>query len=364
MSVKRIAVLGCTGSIGTTTLNILRRFPDDFEIVFLANYSDKNKLELLKKEFKTQGYCISSESDKDILARPELYQNVDIVVNGIAGIAGFLPAYAVLQAGKILATANKECLVCGGNLLKSVMRQYGGKIYPLDSEHSAVWQCLQGREKGIKRLLLTCSGGAFRDYGREELQNVTAEEALKHPNWKMGKKVTVDCATLVNKGFEIIEARHLFDTENVEAVYHRESLVHGLVEFTDNSVLASISVPDMTLPVQYALFYPERKESTVPPFDFTQGNISFGKIDKERFPAYATCLEAAKRGDKGGTVLSSADEVLVQAFLSGKVSFYGIAEGLEKALKTFQEQGNFTCFEDVLRMDKAVREYIVSDIVK
>lgn len=362
---RNIAVLGCTGSIGKTTLSVLRKYRDDFRVVLLANFSRENELDLLKKDFpEAKTYCFSVSDDKDYLSRPDTYENVDIVVNGIAGIAGLLPSYAVLYAGKILATANKESLVCAGSLLTSVMKKTGAKIYPLDSEHSAVWQCL-GKTgiENVKKIVLTASGGAFRNLSKEELASAPASLALKHPNWNMGPKVTVDCATLVNKGMEIIEAKRLFGIDNVTAVRHDESIVHALVETNDNSFLAALSSPDMTLPIQYALFYPTRRECDIPALSIEKiACLHFSAIDVDRFPGFSLCLQAASRGDMGGVVLNAADEVLVNKYLAGRTTFYGITDGIEAVLNKFSYSGDFTDIGEVMRMDKEVREYILSEL--
>ena len=355
---KNIAVLGCTGSIGKTTLSVLRKYREDFRVVLLANFSRQNELILLKKEFsEAKTYCYSVSEDKEYLSRPETYENVDVVINGIAGIAGLLPSYAVLSAGKILATANKESLVCAGSLLSSVMQKTGAKIYPLDSEHSAVWQCLgKTGVENVKKIVLTASGGAFRDFSKEKLASAPASLALQHPNWTMGPKVTVDCATLVNKGMEIIEAKRLFGIENVTAVRHDESIIHALVETDDNSFMAMLSSPDMTLPIQYALLYPHRRECDIPALSIEKIScLHFSPIDEERFPGFTLCMQAAERGDMGGTVLNAADEVLVNEYLSCKTTFYGITDGIEECMKKFSYSGDFTEIGDVIRMDMEVR---------
>lgn len=361
---KKVAVLGCTGSIGSTTLSVLRKYKDYFQVVLLANNSKDKELSALKKEFiDAKTYCFSKADDREYLFREETYSDVDIVVNGIDGIAGLRPSFAALGAGKILATANKESLVCAGQFLNKEMKRSGGKIYPLDSEHSAVWQCLYGRDiSDVKKIVLTASGGAFRDLSKEELASAPAKKALCHPNWKMGKKVTIDCATLVNKGMEIIEAKRLFGIDDVCALQHSESIVHALIEMKDNSVLASLSVPDMVLPIQYALTYPQRMECELPSLDLVKvATLRFAEIDVGRFPAFALCSVADRCGDVGGTVLTAADEVFVHRYLRDECRFYDISDGIEKALNKFSYKGDFSDVYDVLRMDKEVREYILSE---
>ena len=361
---KKIAILGCTGSIGKSTISVIKKHREDFRVVLLANNSDSNGLTELKKVFpEATVYCRTVSEDKEFLGRAETYRDVDVVVNGIAGIAGLMPSFAALTAGKVLATANKESLVCAGTLLKRVMQENGSKIYPLDSEHSAVWQVIRSRDvKDVKKIVLTASGGAFRDLPREVIASAPASLALMHPNWSMGKKVTIDCATLINKGMEIIEARHLFGVRDVIAVRHDESLVHALVEMKDNSYVAAVSSPDMKLPIQFALTYPNTKECDLPELSVEKAAcLHFSALDTKRFPGFLLCDKAAERGDAGGTVLNAANEVLVNKYLSGECSFYGITDGIEKALEHFFDKGNFSDIRDVFRMDKAVREYIISD---
>ncbi len=361
---KNVVVLGCTGSIGRSAISILKNYPDDFRVILLANNTQEEALFSLKKDFSdARLYCLRTAEDKDFLNRSETYLSADIVINGIAGIAGLRPSFAVLRAGKILATANKESLVCAGNLLKKIMAETGGVIYPLDSEHSAVWQLLQGQDyNNIDRIIITASGGAFRDLSKEEIALARADKALLHPNWKMGKKVTVDCATLVNKGMEIIEAKHLFNVCKIEAIGHKESIIHALVGMKDNSYLAALSVPDMVLPIQYALFYPDRKRSTIRDINFEDmHSLHFFSLDRDRFPCFSLCERAGEMGDVGGTVLNAADEILVEKYLAGELSFYDISDGIESALNKFAYNGNFSEIEDLFRMDNEVREYILSE---
>ena len=361
---KRVAVLGCTGSIGQTSISILKKHRDQFRVVLLANFSKEKELQQQKTFFpEASTYCYSLSNDKSFLHREETYLDVDIVINGIDGIAGLYPSYAVLRAGKILATANKESLVCAGIFLNEIKNASGGRIVPLDSEHSAVWQCLEGKNiSEVKKIILTASGGAFRNYTKEELISAPASKALLHPNWKMGNKVTIDCATLVNKGMEIIEAKRLFNVHNVTAIKHEESIVHAMIEMVDNSFFASMSIPDMTLPIQYALFYPERKTSSVKRLELENvSTLHFSSIDTEKFPAYGLCIEAEKYGDIGGTILASADECLVHTYMNDLCRFYDISDGIQKALNKFAFYGKINEIEDVFRMEQDVREYILSD---
>lgn len=370
---KKVAILGSTGSIGRTALNVIKKYKSDFEIILLANGSN---VELLKKQgkefnvktlFSSAGYlCVDGEEkafDSEFLSRPETYKDVDIVINGIVGIAGFLPTIATIDAGKILATANKESFVVGGNIISNRLKKSNTKIHPMDSEHSTIWQCIDN-VKNVKSIILTASGGAFRDYTKEQLLNAKAYQALCHPTWVMGKKVTIDCATLMNKGMEIIEAKHIFGIENIKVVMHRESIIHSLVEMHDNTLIAGLSHPDMTIPIQYALYYPERKESSVKSLDLSKiVSLNFGTIDEEKFPCFNICKRVASKGDYAGCVMNSANEVLVENYIKNKVRFYDISDGIQKSLLKFGENGNIRDIIDINRIDKEVREYTFSNII-
>lgn len=363
---KRIAILGATGSIGSTALEIIRRNRDLFEVAILAN--NVGSLDALISEFqpqfalsaaKRQLFCNGkAEVYRDILSDSATYGDVDIVINGIAGIAGLSPSLATLSAGVTLATANKESFVAAGSLLNKYKKHYKANIIPLDSEHSTAWQCIGGAYENVKSIILTASGGAFRDLSYNALRKAKAADALKHPNWKMGKKVTIDCATLMNKGMELIEAKHLFGISDISAVQHRESIVHALVVMKDNSVIAGLSNPDMTLPIQLALTYPLRQESSVPALDFeTLGSLNFSAIDENRFPCFAIAKAVSKMNDSAGCVMNSANEVAVKAYSEDQIGFYDIPVIIEDALNRFTENLDFDSFKDVGSMDKAVGEY-------
>ncbi len=363
---KRIAILGATGSIGSTALDIIRKNRDLFEVVIIANNS--GNLENLIAEFqpkhavsvaKKQYLCNNSVAPyKDILSHSATYADIDIVINGIAGIAGLAPSLAALSAGVTLATANKESFVAAGTLLNRYKKTNNSRIIPLDSEHSAVWQCIGGAYENVKSIILTASGGAFRDLSYDELKNAKAVDALKHPNWKMGKKVTIDCATLMNKGMELIEAKHLFGISDISAVQHRESIVHALVVMKDNSVIAGLSQPDMTLPIQLALTYPLRQESSVPTLNFeTIGSLNFSSIDEKKFPCFAIAKDVLKLKDTAGCVMNSANEVAVKAYSEDQIAFYDIPTIIEDALEKFADNYDFDTFSQVESMDKAVSEY-------
>ncbi len=350
---KRIAVLGSTGSIGQQTLEVVRVLRDRFSVVGLGAGSNAGLLASQIKEFRPsfvsfQGskkdlqQTLSSlgESVPELLPLDEMasHPDVDLVLVATSGKAGLAPTLAAIRTRKEIALANKEVLVMAGVIVMAEARKHGVKIRPVDSEHSAIWQCLKGEQKKrVSRLLLTASGGPFRRYPVEKLKAITPEQALNHPTWRMGRKVTIDSATLMNKGMEIIEARWLFDVpfSCIDVVVHSESIVHSMVQFADGSIKAQLSRPDMRLPIQYALTYPERQPNPqLPILDWGKTMaLNFEPPDLSRFP----CLELAREaGDKGGTypaVLSAADEVAVELFLSGRIGFLDIASLVGDALE-------------------------------
>lgn len=347
---RRIAVLGSTGSIGRQALDVIRQLPDRFEVVALAAGRNADLLAEQVAEFRPRYVAAESESPglasaiatsgaisippEEMVVAPE----VDIPLIGTAGSAGLLPTLQALHAGRPVAIANKEVLVMAGPLVRRAMLNGGGDLRPVDSEHSAIWQCLWGEEgHAIRRILLTASGGAFRDLDRSQLASVTAEQALNHPTWKMGAKITVDSATLMNKGMETIEAMWLFDVpmEKVEVVLHRESIVHSLVEFSDGSVKAQLGVPDMRLPIQLALAYPERMPvPPMPALDLAAiGALNFGRPDVARFPCLRLAMEAGRRGDTYPAVMAAADEVAVERFIAGEIGFPAIPAVIESVME-------------------------------
>lgn len=355
----KIAVLGSSGSIGVQTLNVVRRHPELFSVVLLANGSNTSMLKSQAEEFGVKNaFCASVCTDKEVLAKPETYAEADIVVNGIAGLDGLEPSAAVLSAGKILATANKESIVCYGSHLKKIAEKCGGEIRPVDSEHSAMWQCLEQAEN-IKRLIITASGGAFRDLTADELKYAKASDALKHPNWTMGKKVTVDCATMVNKGLEIIEAKQLFGVSDVKPVIHRESIIHSMVEFWDGTVKASLSVPSMEIPIQYAISYPMRYDSNAQALDFSAIKaLSFEEPDRNKYPALKLGEEVALKNDEFyNTVYAAADEALVPLYLSDKIGYFDINSVIEDSLSRFSYR-KVESVEDVQSIAAEVSSYV------
>jgi 1-deoxy-D-xylulose-5-phosphate reductoisomerase len=346
----RIAVLGSTGSIGRQTLDVIRQLPDRFEVVALAAGRNTDLLARQVAEFRPRfAWADSKATDLDAaldasggkwltMDEMALADDVDLLLVGTAGAAGLLPTMNALQAGRPVAIANKEVLVMAGHLVRRAMEKGGGSLRPVDSEHSAIWQCLWGEERHeIRRILLTASGGAFRDFDRDQLAAVTPEQALNHPTWNMGAKITVDSASLMNKGMETIEAMWLFDVpmEKVEVVLHRESIVHSLVEFSDGSIKAQLGVPDMRLPIQCALAYPDRMPvPPAPPLDLAAvGALHFGSPDISRFPCLSLAMESGRRGGTYPAVMAAADEVAVARFLDREAGFLDIPRIIEKTLE-------------------------------
>ncbi len=340
----RLALLGSTGSIGTQTLDVVRENRDRFEVVALAGGRRSDLLTRQVEEFAPS--MVVSGGDTEIAGKRALpspagltdaatHPDVDIVVVATSGHDAIPATIAALKAGKVVALANKEAIVCAGELIMPLSR-LGDNLRPVDSEHSAIWQSLQsGRAEDIRRIILTASGGPFRTWTPEELANVTVEQALKHPNWDMGGKITIDSASLMNKGLELIEARWLFDVpyQRIDVVVHPEQYIHSMVEFNDRSTIAQLSPPDMKLPIQYALTWPEHAPSNFRPLDVsTAFSMSFEPPDTDRFPALRLAREAGDAGGTYPTVLSAADEVAVDAFRDRRISFTQIAQVIETAL--------------------------------
>jgi 1-deoxy-D-xylulose-5-phosphate reductoisomerase len=380
MKLIRVAILGSTGSIGRQTLDVIRSLPGRFNVVALAAGNNVTTLEEQAREFRPRmiyherepEYVESRLSDGSITAKwatmeeMAAHRDVDLVVVATVGATGLAPSLAAARAGKKIALANKEVLVMAGHILTAEAKRSGAELRPVDSEHSAIWQCLWGESpESVERLVITASGGALRDLPKEELERVTAEQALRHPNWQMGKKITVDSATLMNKGLECIEARWLFDVplERIEVLLHRESIVHSLVEFRDGSVKAQLGVPDMRLPIQCALTYPERvAETSVPRLDLKSiGTLNFGIPNHARFPCLGLALEAGRRGGTAPAVLAAADEVAVDNFLAGYIRFPEIAHVIQATLDAHNSIGN-PSLEQVLDADAWGRAYAEDSI--
>ena len=372
---KRIAVLGSTGSIGTQTLDVCRRL--GYEIVALAAGSNAELLEKQAREFSPKLVAAADENAARRLSialsgtgitvlggeqavLEAAAAECDIVLNAVTGIAGLRPTIAAVEAGNDIALANKETLVAGGRRVMDYAAERGVKILPVDSEHSAIFQCLQakGDYARIKKLILTASGGPFFGKTAAELENMRPEDALHHPTWSMGKKVTIDSASMANKGLEIIEAAHLFDVEqnNIDVVIHRESIVHSLVQFTDNSVLAQLGVPDMRTPIQYALTWPERENGAAAELDLAEaGALHFYRQDEEAFPSTGLARYALDKGGTATAAFNAADEIAVAAFLDGKIKFTDIPKIIEKTIEKEFAKGN--SFEEVFYTDSEARKF-------
>jgi 1-deoxy-D-xylulose-5-phosphate reductoisomerase len=368
---RRVAVLGSTGSIGRQALDVIAQFPERFRVVALAAGGNTALLARQVAAFRPQFVFAESPDPAldaataavgaDVLLPEEMAvaPAVDIVLVATAGAAGLLPTLAALRAGRPVAIANKEVLVMAGHLVRRAMEEGGGELRPVDSEHSAIWQCLWGEEgHPIRRIILTASGGAFRDLSKEELASVTPEQALDHPTWKMGRKITVDSATLMNKGMETIEAMWLFDVPMaaVDVVLHRESIVHSLVEFSDGSVKAQLGVPDMRLPIQLSLSYPDRmREPPMPLLDLAAiGTLNFGRPDTDRFPCLRLAMDAGRMGGTAPAAMAAADEVAVERFLRREIGFLEIPRVIEHVLERHSPVAS-PSLDEVLAADAEAR---------
>jgi 1-deoxy-D-xylulose-5-phosphate reductoisomerase len=354
-----LAVLGSTGSIGTQTLDVVRANPGAYEVVALAAGRNEKLLAEQADEFgvsELRARCAAD--DPSVLAALAELPEVDIVLNAVVGFAGLPATVTALEAGKRLALANKESLIAAGPVVAAARTKGGGEIVPVDSEHSAVYQALQaGPRESVRRILLTASGGPFRGRSRADLERVTVADALAHPTWSMGPKITVDSSTLMNKGLEVIEARELFevDLERIEVVVHPQSVIHGMVEFTDGSTIAQLSMPDMRLPIAYALAAPGRVPQPVGVIDWARlGTLSFETPDLGAFPCLGLAYRAATAGGDAPATLNAANEVAVAAFLDGRLPWRGIADVVGEVLEGHRP-GNVTTIEDVVESDGEAR---------
>ena len=381
---KNIYLLGATGSIGTQTLDVIRMHPEAFRLIA---FSSGRNIELTKQIIEEfQPAYVSVMEEESVMTLEALYPNVefgygaqglesvatyqtdlggeDFVVTAVMGSVGLLPTLKAIEMGRNIGIANKETLVTAGHLVMEKAKQHGVKLLPVDSEHSAIYQCLQGEDaKAIKKLIITASGGSFRDYTREMLKEVTLEQALNHPNWSMGAKITIDSATMMNKGLEVIEAHWLFDMpyERIETILHRQSIIHSMVEFEDTSIIAHLGTPDMRIPIQFAMSYPER-------MDLKQGKslnlaevgtLEFKPMDFERFPCLKMAYEAGMQGGSCPTVLNAANEAAVDLFLRNKISFLEIETVVAEALNNHQKIDH-PSLEQILQLDQEVRRDILA----
>ncbi|WP_333859155.1 1-deoxy-D-xylulose-5-phosphate reductoisomerase [Clostridium sp.] len=378
---KKISILGATGSIGTQALDILRKDGKNFKLVAVSSHSSINKLLDIVDEFnpsyavvteknayfKFKDYCSNKNLNIKILFGIEglniiaSLPDIDMVLTSVVGMVGLVPTIKAIESGKDIALANKETLVVAGDLVTKLSKKNNVKIFPVDSEHSAIYQCIKGNEfKDIERLYLTASGGPFRGKTREQLLNVTVEEALNHPSWKMGKKLTIDSATLMNKGLEVIEAHFLFDMpyEKIKVVVHPESIVHSMVEYKDGSVMAQLASADMRLPIQYALNYAKKKKALVSRLDFyNMKNLSFEKPDMDTFKPLKLAYEAGKVGGTMPAILNCANEAAVELFLLNKIKFLDISCILEECMNKFTYSNIYTV-EDLLHIEIKVKKYV------
>lgn len=374
---KSIIILGSTGSIGTNTLDIVQRFPDDFRVVGLTAGGNIEKLEAQIRAFKPRMVAVSSETSAallrtrcadlhvDILAGEEGIAQVaampgaELVISAIVGAAGLVPTLAAIRSGKHIALANKEPMVMAGKLMQTEARKHGVRIFPVDSEHSAIFQSLEGhRLQDVRRLILTASGGALWPLTKEQLSDVTPDRALQHPNWKMGSKITIDSATLMNKGLEVVEARWLFDIpeSRIDVLIHRESIIHSLVEYEDRSVIAQLGLPDMRTPISYAMRYPERMPLDLPSLDLTEiGKLTFCKPDHDRFPCLSLGYESLRIGGTMPAAMNAANEVAVEAFLNGGIRFIEIPEVIRHTMDAHNHR-DLADLEDALEADRWARE--------
>ncbi|WNC53962.1 MULTISPECIES: 1-deoxy-D-xylulose-5-phosphate reductoisomerase [unclassified Thermosynechococcus] len=380
---KALTLLGSTGSIGTQTLDIVAQYPDRFRIVGLAAGRNLERLIPQIRQFQPEIVSIADAKQlpeleaalADLPQKPQLvagecgiatvaaYGDADVVVTGIVGCAGLVPTIAAIKAGKDIALANKETLIAGAPVVLPLLQEYGVKLLPADSEHSAIFQCLQGvPEGGLRKIILTASGGAFRDWPVEKLSQVTVADALKHPNWSMGPKITVDSATLMNKGLEVIEAHYLFgmDYDNIEIVIHPQSIIHSLIELQDTSVLAQLGWPDMRLPLLYALSWPERIPTNWSALDLVKaGDLTFRSPDHQKYPCMGLAYAAGRAGGAMPAVLNAANEQAVALFIAEAISFLEIPRLIEMTCDRYSAQNiNNPTLEDILAADRWARETV------
>lgn len=381
---KNIYLLGATGSIGTQTLQVLKSLDDSYRLVSICFSSKLDEAIKIIDEFNPKLVCTNNEFNYNFLKNK--YNNIDIlfgdenlvkaatceyfddgediVINSLVGMIGLKPTIEAIKKKRTILLANKETLVVGGEIITKLVKEYKTKLLPIDSEHSAIFQCLEGRKKEeVKKLIITASGGAFRDLNREQLEYVTIDDALKHPNWLMGKKITVDCASMVNKGLEVIEAHFLFDIDydNIDTIIHKESIIHSMVEYQDNTVIAQLGKADMRVPIQYAITYPKKEiyklDSSL---DFnTLNNLSFKKMDYERYPLLKVAYEVGKLGGLKPTIYNASNEEAVKLFINKKIKFLDIETIIIDCVGKFENIISPT-LEQILECDKKVREYVIN----
>ena len=383
--VNCVSVLGSTGSIGRQSLDVISKLEIPVRVAALTAGSSVERMAQQCREFLPELAVMATEeaamklkeqiSDLAIrvswgeqgLIEAATLEDVDCVITAVVGMVGLKPTLAAIEAGKRIGLANKETLVCAGELVMAEAKKHNVEIIPVDSEHSAIFQCLMGsgEKREVKKIILTCSGGPFFGKTKEELKSVTRADALKHPNWKMGAKITIDCSTLMNKGLEVIEAMRLYDVplEQVQVLIHRQSIVHSMVEFVDGAVMAQLGAPDMRLPIQLAITYPKRMECPVDALDLTAAPLTFSHPDLDSFPCLALAMQAAKQGGTACPVLNGANEAAVALYLEDKIGFYDIYELVSGAMAAVPFIENPT-LEQILACDAAAREYVHSHAAK
>ena len=378
---KKITILGVTGSIGTQTLDVIRKDIDNFTIVGISANTNCEKIIPIIEEFKPKyvammdegaslklkKYCRSKKYSTEILQGLEglnyisTIPEVDVVVTAVVGMIGLVPTIKAINAGKDIALANKETLVAAGGLVMEAAKKNHVNILPVDSEHGAIFQCLQGNKlEDVNKIILTASGGPFRGRNKQQLMKIKPEDALKHPKWNMGKKISIDSSTLMNKGLEVIEAHWLFgvDYENIQVVVHPQSMIHSMVEYIDGSVIAQMSSTDMRLPIQYAINYPKRNNAVIDKLDFyNMGNLTFEKPDMDTFKCLKLAYKAGKMGGNMPAIMNAANEVAVELFLDYKIKYLKIEDIIEKCMNKFEHNIN-PDLEGILEIDLKVREYV------
>ncbi|MCY6483938.1 1-deoxy-D-xylulose-5-phosphate reductoisomerase [Clostridium aestuarii] len=378
---KNISILGATGSVGTQTLDVLKKEREKFKLIAISGNKNYEKLIAIIEDFnpkyvavsdkstykKVKAYCVEQNKKSEVLEgmkgliQISTLNEVDIVVTSIVGMIGLIPTLEAIKAGKDIALANKETLVTGGQLVMSEAKKNNVNILPVDSEHSAIFQCLQGNDiNSIDKILLTASGGPFRGKKKEDLFNIKPEEAIKHPNWNMGRKISIDSSTLINKGLEVIEAHWLFniDYKNIQVLIHPESVIHSMVEYKDGSVIAQLSAADMRLPIQYALNYPSRENNLIEKLDFYKiKSLTFKKPDFVTFRGLNLAYEAGKQGGIMPTILNAANELAVELFLQEKISYLKIIDIIEECMNKF-ENTNQINLHAILETEKDVKRFI------
>ena len=377
---KKIAIIGVTGSIGRQAVDVVEKNPDLFRLTMISSHSDADALVKVANRHKVPTVCFSGANPpakesfdypcelitgENALVAAAESADYDIFLNAVVGIAALRPTLIAMGKGARIALSNKEMLVSAGEYVMRIADELNSEIIPVDSEHSAIFQCLSaGQASDVDALIITSSGGAFRDVPIKDLDAVSPERALAHPNWKMGKKITIDCATMVNKGFEVIEAKHLFNVplEKIKTVIHRESVVHSMVRFADGATIAQLSSPDMRLPIQYAFTYPKRVSSPVNPLKMPL-SLTFEEVDYDRYPCFRILLEAGRRGGLYPAAMLASDAVLVPAYLAGQIKYSDIAKVLERVMNKFSLDGKYD-LSDVLRINDEVEKYTLSVVKK